>query len=193
MGHFAPNKNIFKFSDNLGRFAPIYMARLSQLRNDPTLMVCVNLNYDFYFNIGVNFPSRRCLSLHTSFSWIATIVGVPFIAVEYNLIYSPYAKTCVSLLLATTGITIILWSHVSSDFQELLSITLAGISLLSIGVISFLYSISWHGLYGAILVATSGLILNQPNGRGWFGLPSVDWFHYIFAVGVYFLKIGMYD
>lgn len=136
---------------------------------------------------ALNNPPRNVIHYHDLFTWLSSMIGLPFISAMYMYLFD--------LPLVGFGLTIcatllvILWRPLPSDIKQRTPEIVSAFSLLAIITVCIKHY-NLHGIVGAVAyIASATMVGTRGTISGW---RCVDIFHYGIAFGNLGLFSGLY-
>ena len=132
-------------------------------------------------------PSHNIVELHSYMSWLATVAGLPCIAVGFHHLHG---ATWAANIHMATAIAAVSLRHraVSGKALEIVSVIVSNGAVLSILALTIMTS-NIYGILGTVIYTISGLVIKTTGA--WVGIPRVDLFHYALALGNVALLMGI--
>lgn len=117
------------------------------------------------------------LKIHKFLTWVTTTLGVPMIATGLCEAYKTTAMGNKIIIFAL--IVIVTARFLPQDTQALSSKAVSGFAMLTIIILSVMYS-NWFGLTAAVMYVVAGAIIGAEGSL--FGIPRVDLLHYMLTL-----------
>lgn len=138
-------------------------------------------------------PALRGLvvPLHGMLTWVATVVGVPFVFASMSRELWPYLSQNVQVLSAGAILGMSLAARLYSRRVGAAAAEVPGALAVGIALVSLAYHRSFLPLAGLLAFALAGKVVGVSFTRRVAGLRSVDAFHYALAAGVVAVSAGV--
>lgn len=140
------------------------------------------------FRFGIKSPSPGLVSQHKYMSWIASVLGMSFLAAAYyrqeNM--PVFANGHLALALAL----VILQRYLTESVCSLATEVVSGLAVLSMFVLN-IFQFNAYGFIGAGLYIFSGLVVKTEGEI--YCIPRVDIFHYFLVVANISLMLGLIE
>lgn len=134
---------------------------------------------------GVVFPNiqQKVIRMHALLTWIASVVGIPFIAAGCCVHHHKSANAKFHLVSSITAVVLTL---IDKTLKEKLTIAVSGLAVLGIIFATFTSS-NFYSFVGALAYGFASAV----KDISFASLPGVDWFHYILAGANILLMYGL--
>lgn len=130
------------------------------------------------YRFALKSPSDQVIACHKYLSWLASVLGMPFMAAAY------YRQEYISIFAnghVASGIAMVIArNYLTEDIRMTTTDLVSGGAVVSTLFLS-IYYFNPFAIIGAAIYAVSGLVIGT-SGELW-GIPRVDLFHYGLVVG----------